>query len=432
MEEIIKDSSAESAVLGAILLDNSKLNTAELSDNDFYHEANKVIFKAINSLYSEGKGADIVTVLDALGNKAKDVGGMTKLLQLEQLASFSAVFLDHVAILKKKAKLRHIKAKALEAVAMCDNEADPDSILSTIQNISLNGESKGVRNLMDIFKENTKELEAKYESKEDIFGLATKFVDLDNMLGGLKPSDLIILAARPSMGKTALALNIASNIAVDQNKYVLVFSLEMSAGQLVNRVVSSIELIPGTHILQPKRLTEEEFSKYWDAPSLIEGKHLDIYDDPLVSPAKVRRIAKGYLAKNKHLDLILIDYLQLMVADKDYGNNKVQEVGDITRKLKILARELKVPIILLSQLNRSVDSRENHRPVMSDLRDSGNIEQDADVIIFLYRIGFYFPKDVNANVTEAIVAKHRNGPIGTVKLFFLNKMATFMNYQENE
>lgn len=426
MDNIIKDSMAEKSVLGAILLDNSKMDSAELVVDDFYHESHKLIFSIMAEKYNRGETVDLISLQNALIEKQKldDVGGLAYLFTLQDSsARIESVFKEHTAILKKKSKLRKIELCAKETISLCRGEAEPEEILERLQGVILDKESNGVENIVDIFAENNSEIEQKLNGA--CLGVKTNFIDIDRLLGGLQRSDLIILAARPSMGKTALALNIASNIAIDNKGYCLIFSLEMSAGQLINRVVSALKSIPSQHLLRPNDLTDDEWKAYWGACRLIEDKHLDVYDGGNVTPAKVRKVAKAYKAKGG-LDLIIVDYLQLMRSNKETGN-KVNDVGDITRDLKLLARELDVPIILLSQLSRAVETRENKRPVMSDLRDSGSIEQDADIVMFLYREGYYDEDFEHQKLSELIVRKHRSGPLGTIFLTFENEYTCFKN-----
>lgn len=426
MDNSIKDTAAEKALLGAVILNNSFLEELDVTPDDFYHEIHKLIYKAILDLFNAGKTVDFITLQNKLVEEGllETCGGLQYIMSLSTNAgAISTIVKDHAELVKKKASLRKIYAYASQAANMCQNGCDPDDAMKVLANIELADNTKQqILNIYDVYKTNSYEIEEK--SKQDFSGVPTKLSGLDHILGGLQKSDLIILAARPAMGKTALALNIASNVSLFYDKNVLIFSLEMSAGQLVNRIVSSITKLNGSHLNRPNQMTESDWQLYWDAENKIEGKRLDIYDHGNVSPSVVRKIMRQYLSKHD-LDLVIIDYLQLMQGDKDYNGNKVLEVGEITRTLKLLAREFDVPIVLLSQLNRSVDSRAEKKPMLADLRDSGTIEQDADIVLFLYREGYYNPDCESPNTTELIVAKHRKGALGTVDLYFDNETTTF-------
>ena len=431
MDNSIKDTAAEKALIGATILNNSFLEELDLTPDDFYHEIHKLIYKAILDLFNAGKTIDYITLQDKLAEEGllDRCGGLQYIMSLSANAgAISKIVKDHAELVKKKSALRKIFTYTSQAASMCQNGCDPDEIMKTLGNLDLEDTNKKqILNINDVFKMNTEEIEEKRDSAYN--GLPTKIIGLDKILGGLQKSELIVLAARPAMGKTALALNIASNASLYYNNNVLVFSLEMSAGQLVNRVVSSLSGINSTHLNRPKEMTDEDWKTYWEAEKSIQGKHLDIYDNGNVSPSVVRRIMRQYTARQK-LDLVIIDYLQLMQSDGSYAGNKVLEVGEITRSLKLLAREFDVPIILLSQLNRSVDSRAEKKPMLADLRDSGTIEQDADIVLFLYREGYYNPDCDSPNSTELIIAKHRKGALGTVDLYFNKETTTFYDLLE--
>lgn len=422
----IKNTSAETAVLGAILLDNNILDNLDLSVQDFYHEANKVTFTAMREIINNGGKCDNVTLGDKLITMGKfdDVGGYRYILQLGSLASMNAK--EHAAIVKKNAQLRKIALMADMALSKCKSGGDPDEILAEIQSLNIDSPTKEVQNVFEVYCNNV--LDIKDKLINGFSGLLTSFPDFDKLTGGLQKSTLDVLAARPGMGKTAFALNLATNISIMGGHKVLIFSLEMGANELVNRIVSSLKAINGSHIVNPKFMTKEEKIGYNDARHIVYDKPLYIYDSSDVSPTTVRKVLK----KHRDTELVIIDYLQLMHSERDYGGNEVQQIGEITKSLKQYAREFKVPILLLSQLNRSVDSRQNKRPVLSDLRSSGTIEQDADIVMFLYREGSYDEAVLDPYKTELIIAKHRAGARDTINLFFREENTTFVSLAEDK
>ena len=424
---------AEQAVLGAMMLDHNAVVAAmeKLSPNDFYREVHRTIFEAMSNLHRENKEVDVITLPEELRRMKKldEVGGLEYILSLPNLVATAANVEFHAGIVAEKALARNIISTCTELTAAAyDGEREPEDLLDDAERKILQiSESKrrGDFSPVGVVVEETLDKITKlYENKAGITGLPTGFRDLDRMTSGLQPSDLILVAARPSMGKTAFTLNIAQNVGVRQHKTVAFFSLEMSQEQLVQRLLCQIAHIDSQKLRTGQLNSDEEWMKLTDACDKLYQAPIYIDDTPGISVTEMRSKARRLKAEHG-LDLIIVDYLQLMQGRN--SESRQQEISEISRSLKALARELKVPLIALSQLSRSVESRQDKRPMLSDLRESGALEQDADIVSFLYREDYYDKETENQHITEVILAKHRNGPVGSVKLYFKGEYTLFLN-----
>jgi len=427
---------AEQAVLGTVLLqDKSLVKIIEiLEPDDFYRDAHKVIFRAMLQLFDQREPHDLITVSNLLNgqNKLEMVGGPAYLASLTDIIPFSGSLVHHAKIIRQKSILRKLIQTSTEVAARCYQEQDDidtlvDEAEQTIFEIASSKKSQGFQPMAKIVPRAFERIEKLFERKEHVTGVATGFNDLDHMTAGLQPSDLIILAARPSMGKTALAMNIVQNAAIVDKIPVAVFSLEMSMDQLALRMLCSIGRIDSQRI-RTGRLKPRDWPHLTRATGILSDAPIYIDDSAGISVLEMR--AKARRLKSEHnLGLVVVDYLQLMRGRSNI-ENRAQEISEISRSLKAMAKELEVPVLALSQLNRSLESRPDKRPKLADLRESGAIEQDADVIIFIYRDEVYKPAEDNPNrgLAEIIVGKQRNGPIGTVKLTFLSEYTSFESY----
>lgn len=439
-----QDIEAEKAVLGAILIENEAINTVLeiINENDFYRETHKVIFKAMLELYSKNEAIDLITTVNTLKNnkQLEDVGGVAYVTALGTVISTAANVKYHANIIYEKAIQRRliristeIASKAYEGAEEIKEQLDyaEKRILEISTNQNTNEYTMAENMLMDAVDR----LNQLNENKGKLTGLPTGFKDFDKLSSGLQPSDLIIIAARPSMGKTALALNIVQNIAIRGHKtkgqekpfVIAFFSLEMSKEQLLHRMLCA-EANIDTQRLRTGEMDPKDWEKIWNTCDTMSKTKIAIDDTPAITVLEMRSKARKIRSDQGRLDLIVVDYLQLMQGSKKSSNEgRQQEVSEISRSLKALARELNIPIIALSQLSRGVESRQVKRPMLSDLRDSGSIEQDADMVCLLYREDYYNPETENQNVTELIVAKNRNGPVDTVNLFFHKQFTKFID-----
>jgi replicative DNA helicase len=426
---------AEQSVLGGILLENPALNAVLeiLTGADFYSEGHRKIFNAIVDLSDRGEPSDLVTLSSHLKDRKQldQVGGMAYLASLVDSVPSAANITYYARIVKEKAILRNLIATATEILQKTYNAgADIDAVLDeaeqAIFDISENKIRPSFFSIRDVVKENFRELEKLAERKELITGVPTGFDKLDEITSGLQRSDLIIIAGRPSMGKTAFALNIAQNAALKSGIPVAVFSLEMAKEQLVFRMLAS-EARVDSQRLRKGFLGETDWTKLVKASADLSEAAIYIDDSPAITVLEMKAKARR-LKADAGLGLIILDYLQLMRGGA-YKESREQEISEISRSLKALAKELNVPIIALSQLNRKVEDRTDRRPQMADLRESGAIEQDADVIAFIYRDEVYHKSEDNPEkgIAEIIIGKQRNGPTGTVKLAFLEKYTSFEN-----
>ena len=426
---------AEQAVLGAMLLKPDAVTTAaeELTADDFYRETHRLIFEAMMELKERTEPVDLVTLTEQLkkADKLAKIGGIPALSLIANSVPTAANVHYHARIVHEKAQLRSLIAAATEIAGAAYESADEvedimDSAEKRILQVSSGKRSKDFVPLQDILLDALEQIDLRYNNKGCITGLPTGFTELDHLTAGLQKSDLILVAARPSMGKTAFTLNIAAHVVLRAKEPVAFFSLEMSKEQLVQRLLCSEGRIDSQR-LRVGELEEKEWGDLIDTANRLSAAPLYIDDTPGITVMELRSKARRLKAEHG-LSLIVIDYLQLMQgrASKS-GDNRQQEISEISRSLKALARELNVPVIALSQLSRSVESRQIKRPMLSDLRESGSLEQDADIVMFLYREDYYDPETENKNITEVIIAKHRNGPVDTVDLTFLKQFTKFGN-----
>jgi len=432
---------AEQSVLGGLLLENLAWDKCSdlLTDSDFYRHEHRHIYTAIGNLIASSKPADVITVFEALQSlgKAEDCGGLAYLNALAQSVPSASNVRRYAEIVRERSVLRKLISASDEIATTAFNpQGQPvsqilDEAESRIFRIGEEGSRAGagfqpMDKLVQALIDRVQELEA--NGSEDVTGIRTGFYDLDRMTAGLQKGDLIVLAARPSMGKTAFALNIAEHVAVQEGLPVAVFSMEMGASQLALRVVGSLGRIDQQH-LRTGRLRDDEWERLPEAASKLSEAPMFIDESPGLNPAELRararRLARQY---GGTLGLIVIDYLQLMSGSSHSSEeNRATVLGEISRGMKGLAKELQCPVIALSQLNRSVETRPDKRPMMSDLRESGAIEQDADVIMFIYRDDYYNKDSKEPGVAEIVLAKQRNGPVGTVKLTFRKPLTRFDN-----
>ncbi|MGC4080202.1 MAG: replicative DNA helicase [Rubrivivax sp.] len=431
---------AEQSVLGGLLIDNLSWDRAAdlLTDSDFYRFEHKLIFSAISSLVNQSKPADVITVFEQLQSlgKAEDCGGLAYLNALAQSVPSAANMRRYAEIVRERAILRKLIAASDEIATNAFNpQGRPvssilDEAEGKIFKIGEEGSRQkqgflGIDKLVVDLIDRVQELHD--NGAEEVTGVRTGFFDMDRMTAGLQKGDLIILAARPSMGKTAFALNIAENVAVAEGLPVLVYSMEMGASQLALRLVGSLGRIDQQN-LRTGRLRTEEWERLTEAVDKLGQVQLFIDETPALTAPELRARARRMARQYGQLGLIVIDYLQLMSGSSaSTGENRATEIGEISRGLKALAKELQCPVIALSQLNRSVETRTDKRPMMSDLRESGAIEQDADIIMFIYRDEYYNKDSKDPGVAEVIIGKQRNGPVGTVRLAFLKPLTKFEN-----
>lgn len=438
---------AEQAVLGAMLIDKEAIAKATevLSADDFYREAHRVIFSAMLELYNKNEAVDMVTVTEILkrDNKLEDIGGIAYITSLANVVLTAANVKYHADIVAEKSVLRQLVRVSTEIAAMgYEANEDVGTLLDTAESrileISNRKKKTDFTAINDVLMDSVQSIESLLQNKGGLTGIPAGFADLDKLTSGLHPSDFIILAARPSMGKTALALNIVQNVALRAHKViggeprsVAFFSLEMSKEQLVNRMLCAEAGIDSQR-LRVGEMHDEDWTHLWDACDTMSRAKIYIDDTAGITAMEMRSRARRLKAEHG-LDLIVVDYLQLMQGSGKRNNSgdRQQEVSEISRSLKALARELDVPVLALSQLSRSVESRQVKRPMLSDLRESGSLEQDADIVAFLYREDYYNPETENKH-TELIIAKHRNGPVDTVNLFFQKQFTKFVGFTKRE
>ncbi|MCK9538514.1 replicative DNA helicase [Dokdonella sp.] len=428
---------AEQAVLGGLMLAPEAWDRIadQLGEDDFYRRDHRLIFRAISELAQKGMPCDAVTLGDwfEAQDLAEMVGGSSYVIELANSTPSAANILAYAGIVRDKSVLRQLIDTGTEIVGdgfAPEGRSTQEILESAEQRVFRIAESgargrKGFVPMKVAVKEAFDILHQRYENRGSITGLPTGFTDLDEMTAGLQPSDLIIVAARPSMGKTALSVNMAEYAALKTKKAVAIFSMEMSASQLAFRLMSSLGRINQQH-LRTGDLAEEEWPRVSSAISLLSEAKIFIDDTPALSPVELRARARR-LKREHDLGLIVIDYLQLMAVPGS-KENRATEISEISRSLKALAKELNVPVIALSQLNRSLEQRTDKRPVMSDLRESGAIEQDADVILFIYREEVYDKDSPKKGTAEIIIGKQRNGPIGSITLAFLGEYTKFENF----
>ena len=427
------DPDAEASVLGAILIDNDALVKIadKLAPEDFYDPKHQQIYSAIRELYEDRKAIDVLTLTNQLKAEKRltDIGGPAYLTELTNFVPTATHVESYAELVVEKSVRRQLLALNKELTSLAQDETKKLKDLvelaeSEFMQVGQKQVKQTVVSLEAILEESFERLDALHRDKKKIRGLPTGYKDLDNMLAGLQRSDLIVLAARPAMGKTSLSLNLAHNVALLSKEPVLIFSLEMSKDQLVDRLLS-MESGVDAWALRTGNLTDSDFEKIGQAMGTLSEAPIYIDDTPGISVSDLRTKARRE-AHAHPLGLIIVDYLQLMSAGGRYNEgNRVQEISEISRGLKLIARELNVPLLALSQLSRSVESRPDKIPQLSDLRESGSIEQDSDVVAFIYREEYYNPETDRKNITDILIKKHRNGPTGAVELYFDNEKQKF-------
>ncbi|HHS0065471.1 TPA: replicative DNA helicase [Streptococcus agalactiae] len=440
-----QDLLAEQAVLGSIFISPEKLIMVRefISPDDFYKYSHKVIFRAMITLADRNDAIDAATVRNILDDQGdlQNIGGLGYIVELVNSVPTSANAEFYAKIVSEKAMLRDIISKLTDTVNMAYEGNDSDEIIATAEkalvDINEHSNRSGFRKISDVLKVNYENLELRSQQTSDVTGLPTGFRDLDRITTGLHPDQLIILAARPAVGKTAFVLNIAQNVGTKQNRPVAIFSLEMGAESLVDRMLAAEGMVD-SHSLRTGQLTDQDWNNVTIAQGALADAPIYIDDTPGIKITEIRARSRRLSQEvDDGLGLIVIDYLQLISGTRP--ENRQQEVSEISRQLKILAKELKVPVIALSQLSRGVEQRQDKRPVLSDIRESGSIEQDADIVAFLYRDDYYRREGEEAeeivedNTVEVILEKNRAGARGTVKLMFqkeYNKFSSIAQFEE--
>jgi len=432
------DIEAEQAVIGSMLTDKDAVISAieVLKEEDFYREDNKAIYEAILNLYNRSEPIDIITVkseLESMG-KFEQVGGLEYLAELPEKVPTTANSMKYIKIVEEKSTLRKLIKTANEIIELgYDPTEDVDDIMEgaekKIFNVMQNKNQKGYAAMKDILVDSFTQLEELYNRKQHITGVPTGFADLDYKTAGLHSSDLVLVAARPAMGKSAFALNIATNAAIRAKVPVAIFSLEMSKEQMVNRILCSEAMVDSNKV-RTGRLEEDDWSKLAEAIGPLSEAEIYIDDTPGISVMEIRAKCRK-LKLEKNIGMVVIDYLQLVQGSNKRNGSREQEISEISRSLKILAKEIGVPVIALSQLSRAVEQRPDHRPMLSDLRESGAIEQDADIVMFLYRDDYYNQDSEKKGIAEVIIAKHRGGSTGTVELLWLGSYTKFVNLEKS-
>ncbi len=424
---------AEQSVLGAMILSKEAINQAVelLHPEDFYKEANREIFEAIIELFNRNEPVDLITLAEELKRRGtlESLGGVTYLAELSGGVAITSNIKYYCDIVKEKAILRRLIKSCDNIIAKSyEGSQDVGSIIEeaekNIFDITQGRHQEGFAPLKEVLLDSFSKIEEMAAQEGELTGLTTGFIDIDNKLSGMQKSDLILLAARPSMGKTALGINIATNAAIKAGASVAIFSLEMSKEQLVQRMISSVAHVDLQKIVSG-RLAEDEWMRIIDAMGPLSKAKVFIDDTAGISITEMKAKCRR-LKIEKGLDLIVIDYLQLMQSDSK-AENRQQEISAISRALKALAKEMECPVLALSQLSRAPELRSDHRPILSDLRESGAIEQDADVVLFLYRDEYYHEDTDKKNIGEVIIAKHRNGPTGVVELVWKKEFTKFLN-----
>lgn len=425
---------AEQAVIGSMIMDREAIIAASeiLTPEDFYQKQFGLIFEALVELCNEGKPADLVVLQDRLKEKnaPSEISNLEYVRELLRNTETASNIEFYAGIVKEKSTLRKL-IRTTEGIANTCYRADSgiDQILESAEkdmfDILQNNSPSDYTPINEIAVEQLRRIAQAAKNKGGITGVPTGFYALDYMTAGLQPSDFVLVAARPSMGKTAFVLNIAQHVAVSQKMPVLIFSLEMSQGQLFNRLLS-LESKVNSQNIRTGRLTEDEWNRIGEGADTVGSSPIFIDDTPGITVGELRSKCRRHKLEH-NIKLVIIDYLQLMTS-KGRTEGRQQEVSEISRSLKALARELDVPVVALSQLSRAVEQRPNHRPMLSDLRESGSIEQDADVVMFIYREDYYHPEnEEKRNIAEIIIAKQRNGPIGTAELAWNPDFTRFLN-----
>ncbi len=432
---------SEQSVLGGLMLDNMTWDSVadKIGESDFYRKDHRLIFRAITKLAEQQTPFDVITIseaMDATGD-LETVGGLPYLGMLARDTPSAANIVSYANIVRDRSVLRqliHVGTKITDSAFNTEGRDTSELLEEAEREVFKIAEQRqrgqgGFMGIKPLLAKAVDKIEMLFEQEGHITGAATGFTDLDDLTSGLQPADLIIVAGRPSMGKTTIAMNMAENIAIKGGKPVAIFSMEMPGDALAMRMMSSLGRID-QHKVRTGKLEDHEWPRLTSAISLLGETQMFIDDTPALTPTEVRARARRLTREHGQLGLIVLDYLQLMQSPAS-GDNRVQQISDISRGLKALAKELNVPVVALSQLNRNLESRPNKRPMMSDLRESGAIEQDADLIIFVYRDEVYNEDSPDKGIAEVIVGKQRNGPLGTVRLTFLGQYTRFENYAGN-
>ncbi len=433
------DLEAEQAVIGSMLTDKDSVISAieVLKEEDFYREDNRLIYKAVLNLYNRAEPIDIITLKSELSSMGKldAIGGLEYLAELPERVPTTANVEKYIKLVEEKSTLRTLIRTANELITLgYDPTQEVDDIMDSAEkkifNVMQKKNQKGYTAMKEILIESLAQLEELYNRKQHITGVPTGFRDLDYKLAGLHNSELILIAARPAMGKSAFALNIAANAAIRSKIPVVVFSLEMAKEQMGNRILASEAMVDSSKI-QTGKLEDEDWGKLAAATGELSDAPIYIDDTPGISIMEIRAKCRK-LKLEKNIGLVIIDYLQLISPAGRKGGSREQEIAEISRSLKILAKEINVPVVALSQLSRAVEQRPDHKPMLSDLRESGSIEQDADIVMFLHREEYYNPETIEKkNITDIIVAKNRSGSIGSEELVWLANFTKFANkYKE--
>lgn len=429
---------AEQSVLGGLMLDNQTWDSVsdKVAEEDFYRKDHRLIFRTITKLADEQIPFDVITLSETLAatGDLETAGGLSYLAMLAKDTPSAANIVSYANIVRDKSVLRqliHAGTKISDTAFNTEGRETSELLEHAEQEVFKIAEQRqrgqgGFAPIKSLLAKAVDRIEMLFEQDSHITGAATGFTDFDELTSGLQPADLIIVAGRPSMGKTSIAMNMAENVAIKERKPVAVFSMEMPGDALAMRMMSSLGRID-QHKVRTGKLEDHEWPRLTSAISLLGETKMFIDDTPALTPTEVRSRARRLTREHGQLGLIVIDYLQLMQSPTS-GDNRVQQISDISRGLKALAKELNVPVIALSQLNRNLEQRPNKRPMMSDLRESGAIEQDADLIVFVYRDEVYNEDSPDKGIAEVIIGKQRNGPLGTVRLTFLGQYTRFENY----
>ena len=434
---------AEQSVLGSMFLTKYALEKAceTLTRDSFYNSNNGKIFEIMKNMLDKKIPVDLTTITNELKQKniLTEIGGVEYLTEVLNCVPTASNIDYYIKIVEDAALLRNLIETSTAIASTSYINDDPiedilDDAERKILNIVKNKRSTEFLNIQEVLHKTQQDLEKLSENKGKITGLATGWYDFDKLTSGLHENEFIIVAARPAMGKTAFAVNLATNVAMNSKKTVALFNLEMGAEQLANRMLSSLGQIEG-HKLRTGNLMNNDWKRINEAVSQLSDTKIFINDTPGITIGEIRSKCRRLASSENGLSLVVIDYLQLISGGKGYGSNRQQEVSDISRALKTMAMELKIPVIALSQLSRAVETREDKRPLMSDLRESGSIEQDADIVAFLYRDDYYNKearREDDASISELIIGKHRSGPTATIELLFKKNTSTFLSLRKEE
>lgn len=429
---------AEQSILGGLMLDNQAWERVvdRVEERDFYRYDHRMIFRAMLQLSSKHQPLDVITLSETLSENGKldDAGGLAYLIELAKNTPSAANVAAYADIVSERSILRQLISVGNDIAdsgytpqGRASAELLDDAERKVFQIAEKGAKASGPATIKSLLARAVERIDFLFHSNSHITGLGTGYTDLDELTAGLQPSDLLIIAGRPSMGKTTFAMNLVENVIIKEKKPVLIFSMEMPGDQLAMRMLSSLGQIE-QHRLRTGKMQDDDWPRFSSAVSILSETQLMIDDSPGITPSEMRARARRAARETGGLGLIVLDYLQLMSAGGNGKENRTAEISEISRSLKLLAKELSVPVIALSQLNRELEHRPNKRPVMSDLRESGAIEQDADVIMFIYRDEVYNKETTEKGVAEIIIAKQRNGPTGTVRLTFRGQYCRFENF----